>query len=103
MARSPKSKKCGVEPILRSCRQLSLAQLQLLRDALDWLIAEKEWQQLPQDEKQSSHLNSNGLGANGSHGYIEAKTIKGHGPYLYLRIRRNGTHHSFYLGKADPS
>jgi hypothetical protein len=41
-------------------------------------------------------------GARGSRGYIESKTIKGCGPYAYLRFRKGGTHHSFYLGKLKP-
>jgi len=38
--------------------------------------------------------------AKGPGGYLEAKTINGCGPYLYLRYWAGKTHKSKYVGKA---
>jgi len=35
-------------------------------------------------------------------GSLEAKLIRGHGPYLYFRYREGGRHRSVYIGKAEP-
>lgn len=40
------------------------------------------------------------LVAKGAVGYLEAKTINGYGPYLYLRYWVGKTHKSKYIGKA---
>ncbi|WP_245927623.1 hypothetical protein [Aphanothece hegewaldii] len=59
-----------------------------MRDALDILL-----EQLEKSEDTGSDKARYGVG------YIEKKTINNCGPYCYLRFRRNGIHHSFYLGK----
>ncbi|MDY7014240.1 MAG: hypothetical protein SVX43_11700 [Cyanobacteriota bacterium] len=88
---------------MADCNRLGLLDLKLLREALDLLIAKKEARELFPEDRRAQRLNTNGIGARGSNGYIEAKTIRGYGPYLYLRIRHNGVHHSFYLGKEHQS
>jgi hypothetical protein len=36
-------------------------------------------------------------------GSLEAKRIRGYGPYLYYRFREGGRHRSVYVGKAGPT
>jgi hypothetical protein len=36
-------------------------------------------------------------------GSLEAKLIRGHGPYLYSRFREGGHHRSVYVGKPGPA
>jgi len=36
-------------------------------------------------------------------GHLEAKLIRGHGPYLYYRYREGGRHRSVYVGRITPS
>ncbi|MGL5805701.1 hypothetical protein [Chroococcidiopsis sp.] len=109
--------KCtSIEQILSCCNKLTLAQLKLIKEAIEIMIARLEDKQLePSGGRGRSELSSDfsrpyrfdrkiekvGVGVRGSTGYIESKFIRGHGPYLYLRMRRDGVHHSFYLGKDE--
>jgi hypothetical protein len=36
-------------------------------------------------------------------GSLEAKLIRGFGPYLYYRFREGGRHRSMYVGKVAPA
>jgi len=107
----PKKRSCSVKiatlhSVLQDCYQLKLEELKYLKDAIDVLIdaeekrlsnleADSDWEE-KREEKMAA------TGARGSTGYIESKTIKGCGPYAYLRFRKGGKHHSFYLGKLKP-
>jgi hypothetical protein len=73
--------------------------LELVVKAIQVIFQERH-PELAETNTQTGHINRIGIGANGSYGYIESKFINGYGPYRYLRLRRNGVHHSFYLGKA---
>ncbi|ACK74061.1 hypothetical protein PCC7424_5491 (plasmid) [Gloeothece citriformis PCC 7424] len=91
------------DSVLSDCYQLNLPELKLVRDALDVLInwLEEEESLNEEEKKAASLIASQGTGKRGGTGYIEKKLINGCGPYLYLRLKRNGTHHSFYLGKSQ--
>jgi hypothetical protein len=91
----------GIEQILSYCYKLTLCDLKLIREAIDLMIARLEYKEFSPAKRQELRIDRVGLGARGSTGYIESKTIRGHGPYLYLRMRREGIHHSFYLGKDE--
>lgn len=104
----PKKRSCSVKiptlhSVLQDCYQLKLEDLKYLNDAIYVLIEaeEKRLSELKADsdweEKREEKMPV--TGTRGSRGYIESKTIKGCGPYAYLRFRKDGTHHSFYLGK----
>jgi hypothetical protein len=91
-----------VEGVLQDCHKLSVSELRLLREALDVLIERKELKELALEDKAHPNEEGNSRTAQRARsGYIEEKMIRGFGPYLYLRVRQNGVHHSFYLGKAE--
>jgi hypothetical protein len=80
---------------------MGLPDLRVLREALDVLIEERELSEMTPDERAERLRESSEPGERGSRGYIEEKTINNCGPYLYLRLRRDGKHRSFYLGKSE--
>jgi|SRR4028118_1769831 hypothetical protein len=91
----PKKRSCSVKiatlhSVLQDCYQLKLEELKYLKDAIDVLIdaEEKRLSELEADsdweEKREEKMAA--TGARGSTGYIESKTIKGCGPYAYLRF-----------------
>lgn len=92
------NKAATVESILQDFTILSLTDLKLLRDALDILIEQREYQEMSPDERAEQIREQQG---DGHLGYIEDKMINGCGPYRYLRVRQGGKHRSFYLGKAN--
>lgn len=107
----PKKRSCSLKTptlhsVLQDCYQLKLEDLKYLKDAIDVLIDAEE-KRLSELEADSGWENKReekmaATGVRGSRGYIESKTIKGCGPYAYLRFRKDGRHHSFYLGKLKP-
>jgi hypothetical protein len=103
MARSKKSVNIPIEEIVASLDRLDAEGLELVVKAIQVILQERQPAndriQLVRANKQTEHLDRIGIGANGSYGYIESKFINGYGPYRYLRLRKNGIHHSFYLGK----
>ena len=99
MARSKKSVNIPIEEIVASLDRLDAEGLELVVKAIQVILQERQ-PEVAEMNKQTGHINRVGIGANGSYGYIESKFINGYGPYRYLRLRKNGVHHSFYLGKA---
>jgi hypothetical protein len=104
MAKSSSSSSISIEEIVVSLDRLDADALELVVNAIGVILQER---QLASDEpeavegkRHTKYINQVGIGGNGSHGYIESKFINGYGPYRYLRLRKNGVHHSFYLGKA---
>lgn len=76
---------------------LSLADLKKLRADLDDLIAVLEAGEAagPKQHESTTQAPSGRV----TKGYIEEKTIRGCGPYLYLRVWQGKTLTSKYLGK----
>jgi hypothetical protein len=99
MAKSKKSSNIPIEEIVASLDRLDAEGLELVVKAIQVILQERQ-PEVAETNKQTGHINRIGIGANGSYGYIESKFINGYGPYRYLRLRKNGVHHSFYLGKA---
>jgi hypothetical protein len=103
MAKSSSSSDLSIEEIIVSLDRLNADALELVVNAIGVILQERQPANCEPDavftSKQTEHLNRLGIGANGSYGYIESKLINGYGPYRYLRLRKNGVHHSFYLGK----
>ena len=99
MPRRKKSQPPTAETVLSDSYKLSLAELKLVREALDVLIECLEEEENLSEQSKKAVIKGQGLGKRGSLGYIEKKMINGCGPYCYLRIKRGGIHHSFYLGK----
>lgn len=99
MAKSKKSSNIPIEEIVASLDRLDAEALELVVKAIQVILQERQ-PEVAEMNKQTGHINRVGIGANGSYGYIESKFINGYGPYRYLRLRKNGVHHSFYLGKA---
>ena len=99
MAKSKKSSNIPIEVIVASLDRLDTEALELVVKAIQVILQERQ-SEVAEMNKQTGHINRVGIGANGSYGYIESKFINGYGPYRYLRLRKNGVHHSFYLGKA---
>jgi hypothetical protein len=76
-----------------------LARIRAVLDELDQeLIAQEQGREQPE---RTSTMNESRrrLGA----GSLEAKLIRGFGPYLYYRFRQNGRHRSVYVGKPGAS
>ena len=99
MAKSKKFSNIPIEEIVASLDRLDAEALELVVKAIQVILQERQPEVL-ETNKQTGHINRVGIGANGSYGYIESKFINGYGPYRYLRLRKSGVHHSFYLGKA---
>jgi hypothetical protein len=103
MAKSSSSSDLSIEEIVVSLDRLDADALELVVNAIGVILQERQLASYKPEaveaERHSQYLDRVGIGANGSHGYIESKFIKGYGPYRYLRLRKNGIHHSFYLGK----
>lgn len=78
----------SVEQILQFAAQLPLGEIEELSFALSALVeaVDSEHQDKPKLK----------CGARGG-SRIEWKVINGYGPYPYLRFRRDGKHHSYYL------
>ena len=99
MAKSKKFSNIPIEEIVASLDRLDAEALELVVKAIQVILQERQPEVLDTN-KQTGQINRVGIGANGSYGYIESKFINGYGPYRYLRLRKSGVHHSFYLGKA---
>jgi hypothetical protein len=99
MAKSKKASNIPIEEIVASLDRLDAEALELVVKAIQVILQERQ-PEVAETNKQTEYLDRVGIGANGSYGYIESKFINGYGPYRYLRMRKNGVHHSFYLGKA---
>jgi hypothetical protein len=99
MARSKKSSNIPIEEIVASLDRLDAEALELVVKAIQVILQERQ-PEVAETNQQTGYINRIGIGANGSYGYIESKFINSYGPYRYLRLRKNGVHHSFYLGKA---
>lgn len=76
---------------------LSLADLKELRADLDTLIAVLEADEA--DGQKRLESTTQAPSGRVAKGYIEEKTIRGYGPYLYLRVWQGKTLTSKYLGK----
>lgn len=104
MAKSKKFSNIPIEEIVASLDRLDAEALELVVKAIQVILQERQLvscqPELAEMNKQTKYLDRVGIGANGSYGYIESKFINGYGPYRYLRLRKSGVHHSFYLGKA---
>lgn len=81
----------SVEQILQFAAQLPLGEIEELSFALSALVEAVDGEQ-PDNQTSKPKCGARG----GSR--IEWKVINGYdGPYPYLRFRRNGKHHSYYL------
>jgi hypothetical protein len=72
-----------------------LARIRAVVDELDEeLIANEQERERP-DRSRTANESRRRLGA----GSLEAKLIRGYGPYLYYRFREGGRHRSVYVGR----
>lgn len=90
--------------VCQHLEQLADAELQDLADQLQGLL-EARAGVAPENENphgQNGRANTAASGAKAqiAQGHIEIKTIRGCGPYKYLRYRSGGKLKSKYLGKA---
>jgi hypothetical protein len=92
-------KKTPIDPIAAQLGALSLDELHELQSMIAILIQHRE-REAGEPEPETDLAGDSGAKQNAS-GYVEAKTINGYGPYLYLRYRHGGKHHSKYIGKND--
>ncbi len=75
-----------------------LARIRALVDQLDEDLAVQEQERERAERTDGAAAGRRRLGG----GSLEAKLIRGFGPYLYYRFRAGGRHRSVYLGKAGP-
>jgi len=76
-----------------------LARIRTVLEQLDQELSSQEQKRQQSERIQTASDSQRRLGA----GSLEAKLIRGHGPYLYFRYREGGRHRSVYVGKAEPS
>jgi len=76
-----------------------LARIRAVLDELDQELIDQEKEPEPPERVRTASDGRRRLGA----GSLEAKLIRGYGPYLYYRFRDGGRHRSVYIGKAAPS
>jgi hypothetical protein len=74
-----------------------LARIRVVLDELDQALREQEEER--QREQRGGGQSRRRLGT----GSLEAKLIRGFGPYLYFRFREGGRHRSMYVGKVPPA
>jgi hypothetical protein len=74
-----------------------LARIRVVLDELDQALREQEEER--QREQMGGGQSRRRLGT----GSLEAKLIRGFGPYLYYRFREGGRHRSMYVGKVAPA
>jgi hypothetical protein len=75
-----------------------LARIRGVVDQLDQALREQE-EERQRDEQMGGGQSRRRLGT----GSLEAKLIRGFGPYLYFRFREGGRHRSLYVGKVPPA
>jgi len=75
-----------------------LARIRAVLDELDQELVDQEEKREPTKRTPTASDGRRRLGA----GSLEAKLIRGHGPYLYFRYREGGRHRSVYVGKTGP-
>jgi len=75
-----------------------LARIRAVLDELDQELVDQEKEQEQPERLRTASDSRRRLGA----GSLEAKLIRGHGPYLYFRYREGRRHRSVYIGKAGP-
>ena len=75
-----------------------LARIRAVLDDLDQVRREQE-DERQRDEQMGGSQSRRRLGT----GSLEAKLIRGFGPYLYYRFREGGRHRSMYVGKVAPA
>lgn len=75
-----------------------LARIRAVLDELDQELIDQEKEPEQPERIRTASDSRRRLGA----GSLEAKLIRGHGPYLYFRYREGGRHRSVYVGKAAP-
>jgi hypothetical protein len=75
-----------------------LARIRDVLGKLDQELREQE-EERQRDEQRGGGQSRRRLGT----GSLEAKLIRGFGPYLYYRFREGGRHRSMYVGKVAPA
>ncbi len=76
-----------------------LTRLRAVLDELDGELRRQEPEHARTERMDGANQSRRRLGR----GSLEAKLIRGYGPYLYYRFRAGGRHRSVYVGKAGPS
>jgi hypothetical protein len=76
-----------------------LAGIRAVLDELDQALLEQEQERQRDRRMGGGSEDRRRLGA----GSLEAKHIRGFGPYLYYRFREGGRHRSVYVGKVAPA
>ena len=89
----PKREKTPFETVTSHLGQLTRSELEELADLVAALLDATDEDQVEGDKPEKT-------GTSGTKGHIEAKTINGCGPYLYLRYWSGKTLRSKYIGKA---
>lgn len=87
--------KSAFDTITGNLGQLTPDELLELRTMIDVLLDQGEQDQEPEEPPER-----NGKAKRTAAGHIEAKTINGCGPYLYLRYWQGKTLKSKYIGKG---
>ena len=75
-----------------------MARIRAVLDELDRELHEQE-EERQRAEQMGGGQTRRRLGA----GSLEAKLIRGFGPYLYYRFREGSRHRSLYVGKVAPA
>lgn len=99
-----KQSKTPLDVITPNLKDLSLQELEELVDMVQGLIDVKLSTgdfEVGIVDPMTQAITSNHSGKRGGKGHIEAKTINGYGPYLYLRYWHGGKLRSKYLGKKE--
>jgi hypothetical protein len=89
--------KTSFESVTGNLASLGRDELAELRDMIETLLA----LQVNVDEEQPEELAAAQQSKRTAAGHVEAKTINGCGPYLYLRYWSGKTLKSKYIGKAN--
>ncbi len=76
-----------------------LARIRAVLNELDQELVTQEQENARAEQTSGANERRRRLGR----GSLEAKLIRGWGPYLYYRFRAGGRHRSIYVGKAGPN
>lgn len=89
----------ALQAVAQAAAKLSPREQRELISILQALLEAQGKAKLEREERKQAALERRG--SKGGKGFIEEKSIRGYGPYRYLRYWYGRTHKSLYLGKTE--
>lgn len=97
VANKTKADSIAADKVIRQIADWPERDLRNLQDAIAGLLAARQ----AEDAEPESPSSNGAPKASCAAGWYEVRTVRGCGPYKYLRYRQGGKKRSIYLGKAQ--